>query len=74
MGKAILAGEKMVSVKSKTGTFRVMDTETSIHAHLPNWKRLCSKMKDFFQSKAESDWEKEIDFYRRGCKRWWYWQ
>lgn len=70
MEKALIAVEKVVEVKSKTDTFHVVDAEILIHAYLPGWKRLCSKMMDFFQSKAESDWGKEIDFHKRGCKRW----
>ena len=70
MEKALIAGEKVAGVKSKTDTFHVIDAEILIHAYLPGWKRLCGKMMDFFRSKAEPNWEKEIDSHKLERKSW----
>ncbi len=70
MEKALIAGEKVVGVKSKTDTLRVTDAGILIHASLPDWKRLCGRIIDFFRSKAEPNWEKEIDPHKLERKSW----
>jgi hypothetical protein len=74
MGMPDLFAEKMMEVKSKSDGRGITDAEVLPHAYRLAWKLIFNKVMDFFQRKAESDWEKEIDFHRPGAKRWWSWQ